>query len=231
MFTEPEILLVGAVAAVGVLHTMAPDHWLPITVIARQRGWSKRETAHAAVQAGVGHVLSTLAIAAAVWIVGATLAARFGALIDTLSSIALIAFGLWIAISSWRETHHHADRHHGHRLSQAHEAPHCHSNAMGDITDKHQQRSRATLLLILGSSPMVEGIPAFFAASRYGAGLIGVMAGVFAVSTIATYALLCVFSTAGLQQLRFGAFERYGEVLSVAAIAAVGLVFWFWHFK
>jgi hypothetical protein len=37
----PELLLVGAVATVGVLHTMVPDHWVPITLITRQRGWSK----------------------------------------------------------------------------------------------------------------------------------------------------------------------------------------------
>ena len=36
-------LLIGAVAAVGILHTLVPDHWFPITVLARQRGWSKSE--------------------------------------------------------------------------------------------------------------------------------------------------------------------------------------------
>ena len=44
--------------------------------------------------------------------------------------------------------------------------------------------SRTALLLILGSSPMVEGIPAFFAASRYGVALLVLMAVVFAASTI-----------------------------------------------
>ena len=83
-------------------------------------------------------------------------------------------------------------------------------------------------MLILGSSPMVEGIPAFFAAGKYGIGLIAVMAAVFAVSTIATYLLLCVYSTAGLQRVRFGAFERYGEVMSGAFIALVGVAFWIW---
>jgi hypothetical protein len=63
----PELLLVAAVATtVGVLHTMVPDHWVPITLIARQRGWSKSETALAALQAGIGHVLSTLLIASIV---------------------------------------------------------------------------------------------------------------------------------------------------------------------
>ncbi|HEX3882288.1 MAG TPA: hypothetical protein VHW66_06490 [Stellaceae bacterium] len=35
------------------------------------------------------------------------------------------------------------------------------------------------LLLILGSSPMVEGIPAFFAASRYAGAVIALMADAF----------------------------------------------------
>ncbi|HEY5071164.1 MAG TPA: hypothetical protein VII63_03950, partial [Caulobacteraceae bacterium] len=64
----PQLLLVGAVAGVGVLHTMVPDHWVPITLIARQRGWSRAATARAALVAGTGHVLSTLAIALVVWI-------------------------------------------------------------------------------------------------------------------------------------------------------------------
>jgi hypothetical protein len=88
--------------------------------------------------------------------------------------------------------------------------------------------TKRQLLLILGSSPTIEGIPAFFAAGKYGVGLIAIMAVVFAISTIATYVLLCVYSTAGLQRLRLGTFERYGEVLSGAFIALVGLVFWIW---
>jgi hypothetical protein len=71
-------------------------------------------------------------------------------------------------------------------------------------------------------------VPAFFAAGKYGVGLLAVMAVVFAISTIATYVLLCVYSTAGLQRVRLGAFERYGEVSSGAFIALVGLVFWIW---
>ena len=40
----------------------------------------------------------------------------------------------------------------------------------------HKTTARTALLLILGSSPMVEGIPAFFAAGKYGVGVIGAMA-------------------------------------------------------
>jgi hypothetical protein len=386
-----ELLLIGAVATVGVLHTIVPDHWVPITLIARQRGWSKGETARASLQAGFGHVLSTLLIALAVWLAGVAVAAHFGHLVDTAASIALVAFGAWIAIAAWRElrgqgghghshAHHfahlgageihgpeaqriptdgelvlsiyesgvpprfrvtgvaadairvetrraggkrqvflfanhgtywesveeiaephefdvivtvecggeahafeiqftehnhvHGDDHdhglaHDHGPEPAHDplyAPlrgeaavltryvHIHRHGRGTAhahwhdhlpetahhvaagmeaepplhEHRHKTSGRTALLLILGSSPMVEGIPAFFAAGKYGVGLIIAMSVVFAASTIATYVLLCVCSTAGLQRIRLGAFERYGEVLSGAFIALVGVASWIW---
>lgn len=392
-------LLISAVAAVGVLHTIVPDHWVPITLLARQRGWTRAETARAALQAGTGHAVSTLIIALIVWLAGVAVAERFGHIVDTASSLALVAFGLWIAISAWRDLHSprghghshdlphlyghdrasHADSVHGpelqridtaegaielsifesgvpprfrftgvsadrvltqvrwddgkrqdflfenrgtywesvdeipephqfavglivHHDTHAHRyetrfsehehahAGHAHDHghhyhhnemaaeddplyaplrgetaaltrhihahhhrggsvhahwhdhaqasshavtaAIGNSPPEHDHRHKTTartaLLLILGSSPMVEGIPAFFAAGKYGAGLIAIMAVVFALSTIATYVILCVYSTVGLQHVRFGAFERYGEVLSGAFIALVGLAFWMW---
>jgi nickel/cobalt transporter (NicO) family protein len=385
----PELLLIGAVAAIGILHTMVPDHWVPITLIARQRGWSLAETARAALRAGLGHVLSTLLIALAVWLGGVAVAAHFGHVVDTTASLALVAFGIWVAIAAWRElrgqtghahSHSHnfahlvaggihgpeqktiatdhgelvlsiyeagvpprfrvtgADAHgirietlraigtrqvfllanhgtywesvedipephefdvavtlerggeahafetqfaeHDHHGNYHHRAhgddlgsdpardplyaplrgdtavltrhihihrhgrgmPHthwhdhvpqtAHAVATSTKTDvplhehRHKTSGRTALLVILGSSPMVEGIPVFFAASRHGLGLIVVMSAVFAISTTGTYVLLCVYSTSGLQRVRLGAFERYGELLSGAFIALVGVAFW-----
>ena len=316
----PELLLVGAVAAVGVLHTIVPDHWVPITLIARQRGWTKAETARASLKAGTGHVLSTLAIALVVWFAGVAFAQRFGHYVDLAASLALVGFGGWIAISSLLEMrrsgghghhhHHHSLVPHGsihgpelqevktghgplqlsifedgvppkfrltgsgdtkvslgtvwadgtrqrfemashgtywesldaipepHAFSVTIETGHAHTYTVHFEEHSHDHdseahgkpgtSSRTALLLILGSSPMVEGIPAFFAAGKYGFGLIVIMSLVFAATTIVTYVLLCVYSTAGLQRVSLGPLERYGEVLSGAFIATVGVVFWVW---
>ena len=197
-----ELLLIGAVLAVGVFHTMVPDHWLPIVLMARQRKWSTQKTALAALQAGTGHVVSTLLIAVLFWGAGAAFATRFSGWVETATSVALVGFGLWVAIGAWREMH-----------KQSHDT---------------KTGSRIALLLILGSSPMIEGIPAFFAAGQYGLWLLIIMALVFAAATISTYILFSVYSAKGLKQVRFGRFERYGEIVSGAVIALVGAVFWFW---
>src|SRR5262249_58069209 len=123
---------------------------------------------------------------------------------------------------------------HGHRQGSPHTHWHDHLPETAHLValvegepplhdHRHRMAARTALLVILGSSPMVEGIPAFFAAAKYGVGLILAMAIVFALSTVATYVLLCVYSAAGLQRIRLGAVERYGEVLSRALIALVGL--------
>ncbi|MGH6977143.1 MAG: hypothetical protein ACREED_08970 [Stellaceae bacterium] len=269
--TAPALLLLAAVVAVGVLHTMVPDHWVPITVLARQHGWSRAETARAAAQAGLGHVVSTLVIGAVIWLLGVATAQRFGGVVDMLSSVALIGFGGWFAIAGLLELRHdhgHHHQHHGrdrdhdrehdgehghggdvvrHVHLHRHEGrpPHVHVHAHAFATahpitaaiafdpplhdHSHKATGRGALLLILGSSPMIEGVPAFFAAGKFGAGLIVAMSLLFAASTIATYVVLCTVSTQGLERVRLGPLERYGEVLSGAFIALVGIAFWIWQ--
>jgi putative Mn2+ efflux pump MntP len=70
---------------------------------------------------------------------------------------------------------------------------------------------------------MIEGIPAFLAASPYGVPLLGVMAAVFAASTIVTYVGVSVAGIAGLQRVSLGPLERYGEVASGIFVAIVGI--------
>lgn len=262
--TAPAFLLLAAVVAVGVLHTMVPDHWVPIAMLARQHGWSRAETARAAAQAGFGHVVSTLIIGAVIWLLGVAAAQRFGGIVDTLSSVALIGFGSWFVIAGLREIRHgHDGHHHGHGHGHDHDhthnegvmrhvhlhrhegrSPHVHIHAHALATahaitaavefdpplhdHTHKVTGRGALLLILGSSPMIEGVPAFFAAGKFGVGLIVTMSLLFAASTMATYVVLCTVSAQGLERVRLGALERYGEVLSGGFIALVGLAFWIW---
>ncbi len=249
------ILLIFAVLAVGVLHTLVPDHWVPITLMARQRGWSRIQTARAAAGAGLGHTVSTLVIALVVWTAGVAFAARFAHVVNLVTSVALMAFGGWVAFGAareLREDRQHSGTHddledekqghahlHKHQGNLVHVHWHVHGKddwheVEGNLAlappihdHEHSASARTALLLVLGSSPMVEGIPAFFAAARYGTALIVIMSLVFAASTIATYVGLCVASTSGFQRINLGPLEKYGEVISGLFIAVLGLIFLF----
>lgn len=229
--TIPAGLLVTAVVAVGVLHTLVPDHWLPIALLARQYGWTRRQVLRTAIGAGIGHALSTIALGLVLWGIGEIAEHRFAHAVSIASSLALVAFGAWVMVASMRELrvsaekvghahlHRHADgveHQHWHEHEPGHEQEHAH---------EHNVSRRMAVMLLLGSSPMVEGVPAFFAAARYGAGLLAVMTILFTLSTVATYAVLCVGSSAGTVRISLGPVERYGEVLSGALIASLGIVF------
>lgn len=236
------LLLVVTVGAVGVLHTIVPDHWAPIVVLARQRGWSTIRTARSAALAGFGHVSTTLLLGAMLWIVGASMAVRYAHLVSVASALALLLFGLWIAYGGWKTArdaslHDHGHSHFQHSHMHRHEGGiqhvhwHEHHEANWHMIEsgvaalhvhEHAASGRTALLLILGSSPMLEGIPAFLAASTKGPALLLVMALVFAFSTIATYVLMCAAGARGLQRMSLGPMERYGEVLSGLFVAAVG---------
>ena len=238
------LLLLVTVAAVGVLHTIVPDHWAPIVILARQQGWSLARTARAAALGGLGHVTSTLLLGALLWVAGAVLAVRYAHLVSIASALALIAFGLWIAFGAWKEMrakhrhdrdrgHSHHEHGHAHRHPGGDEHVHWHEHHEEDWhapergvvavhAHGHPTSGRAALLLILGSSPMVEGIPLFLNASTKGAALLGGMAAVFALSTIFTYVAMCVAGARGLQRTSLGPLEKYGEVSSGLFVAVVG---------
>jgi hypothetical protein len=103
---------------------------------------------------------------------------------------------------------------HDHEAGTAHKVTPATETTPPLHAHEHKTAARKALLLIPGSSPMVEGIPAFFAASRFGVAVIVFMAIVFAVSTIVTYVVLCVYSAAGLQRAKLGPLERYREVFT-----------------
>jgi len=203
-------LLLVAVAVIGVLHTLVPDHWAPIALLARQQGWTRRHTALTAAGAGLGHTLSTLAIGAVAWLVGVAAAQRYGHYVNIASGLALIAFGLWIAISSLREA----------REPEA--------ELESEVAAEAKKIATSTsIMLVIGSSPSVEALPTFFAAAKYGIYAELALAIVFTATTIGTYVATCLLSAAGLERLRIGPLERYGEVISGAFVALVGAVFLF----
>ncbi len=63
MWAESSWVLVVIAFWIGALHTLAPDHWVPLSLLSWQRGWGSRKTRWSALQLFGSHVLMGLLFA------------------------------------------------------------------------------------------------------------------------------------------------------------------------
>jgi hypothetical protein len=197
-------------ATVGALHSIAPDHWLPFTAVARARGWSPARTARVTLLCGFGHVSVSVVLGLLALALGREVLEAFGARLESVAGILLIGFGLVYGL--WGLRRAAGQRLHGHS--------HSHFDHVHDP-------SRATVLgmfLLFSADPCVRLIPIILAAAPLGRpGLIAIIM-VYEVATLGAMAALVLVSRAGVvRALQAPWLDRYGDALAGATIVATGI--------
>lgn len=102
MHSTSIFLLLGAAAVVAILHSILPDHWVPLAVVARTQRWSLLRTARVSAMASAGHVITSLVLGGIIALIGL----QFQREIDTqqghIIGIVLVLTGLGFLIwDSW----------------------------------------------------------------------------------------------------------------------------------
>ncbi len=70
MHLGPLLLLMVGAAAVGVVHSVLPDHWVPLAVVARTERWSLWRVGRVSALAAGGHVLTSIVLGGVIALVG-----------------------------------------------------------------------------------------------------------------------------------------------------------------
>ncbi len=97
--------IVVSAVLIAVLHSLAPDHYLPYTVLGRARNWTVRNILLLSLLAGTFHVSSSVGIGYAL-ILGIDLLG-FAETLEAFSSPLLIFIGLGYAVVSLLKPHRH----------------------------------------------------------------------------------------------------------------------------
>ena len=123
-------LLVIAAGVVGFVHSILPDHWVPLAVVGRTQRWSLFRVGRISALAAAGHVLASLVLAGVIALIGL----RFQKAIETqqghIVGGVLVLTGVGFLL--WGLTGHgHA---HGHENGDSHEV---HDNDDGHDHDAH----------------------------------------------------------------------------------------------
>jgi nickel/cobalt exporter len=198
-----------AAATVGVLHTLAPDHWLPIAAVARARNWNQQRTARVAFLCGFGHVTVSVALGLLALFSGTAIVESFGARSASVAGVLLVGFG--VAYTLWGMRHWVRDKLHGHG--------HAHAGHVHDPSKK----TVWMLFLIYCADPCIAVIPIIFAAAPLSLPTTLLIVVVYEVATIATMVGLTVAARAGATALRGKWVERYGDSAAGALIAVTGI--------
>jgi hypothetical protein len=134
MHLGPIVLLLLAAVAVAFVHSILPDHWVPLAVVGRTQHWSLGRVARVSALASGGHVLASLLLAGLIALVGLRfqrqLEAQQGHVVGAVLVLAGLAFLAWGLIDRARGGDHNGHGHHEH-------GPHGHSHDEHDH-DPHE---------------------------------------------------------------------------------------------
>ena len=198
--------LAFAAASVGSLHSLAPDHWVPFTALARARGWTRGRTARVTLLCGFGHVTVSVALGLAGLWVGSAVMQSLGRRMESVAGILLVGFGF--AYGAW-----------GLRGVVLRRLPsHAHPHGAGS------RLTAWTLFLLFCADPCVAVVPIVFAAAPLGPwGAAGVVV-VYETATLGTMVAMVLLAQAGVAGLRARWVDRYGDSAAGGLIAATGLL-------
>jgi nickel/cobalt transporter (NicO) family protein len=221
-------LLLIAAGTVGFLHSILPDHWVPLAVIARTQRWTIFHTARISLLASIGHVLTSIILGGIIALIGLQFRHTFEAQQGHIVGVVLVLTGIGFAV--WGLTGH---GHHEHRTEDHHDA--ADHEFLGVLTgasgheksaDDRSFVTRAASIAVpfgAAASPDLTILPVFLAASAVGTGtVIGVLA-IFSAVTLSTFVLLTVAATVAGYQVKGEWLEENGNTITALVLIAIGI--------
>jgi len=213
--------LIAAAAGVGFGHAIMPDHWVPLAVLGRTRGYPLARIARLSSLAGVAHVLVSLLLGAVIVAIGLQFRSTIATAQDAIVGSVLIATGIAFAAVEL------SGRGHSHRHDHDHAGPH--RNEHGSMhTHSHHLHGRvqglARIIVPFGAaaSPDLTILPVFLAAATAGAGTAVGSLVAFAAVTITTIVAFTLLATFGGYQLRGRWLDQWGNATTAAILLIIG---------
>ncbi|GAC1401034.1 MAG: hypothetical protein NVSMB49_14580 [Ktedonobacteraceae bacterium] len=254
MHTPSLILLLGAAATVAILHSILPDHWVPLAVVARTQRWSIRRVARVSALASVGHVVASLILGGIVALIGLqfqrALDTQQGHIVGGILILTGIGFLLWGLVGGGHGHNHSAEGHtHDHSFVQGHthaeeheqsehnhdhgehrhDHPHDNEVVRGTKKSASQQTFAGRLAAIavpfgVAASPDLTILPVALAASAVGGAAVVGVLGIFAALTIGTFMGLTVLTTLAGYQMKGAWLENNANTITSLVLIAIGVV-------
>lgn len=231
-------LLLIAAGTVGFLHSILPDHWVPLAVVARTQRWSIFHTARISLLASIGHVLTSIILGGIIALVGLQFRSAFetqqGHIVGVVLVLTGIGFLVW-GLSDHGHHHHdhgHPDDHgndhiheHDHEPDHDDDHAHLHEHGAHPAPEGALLRRFAGIAVPFGAaaSPDLTILPVFLAASAVGLGTVVGVLTTFSLVTLATFVVLTVLATLAGYQIKGEWLEKNGNTITAIVLIGIGI--------
>ena len=221
---DPTLILMVSAAISAILHTLVPDHEIPLAMIGRTQNWSLKKMAGVTLIAGVIHISVSMAIGAVALIASTALSQLIANSTQQISGLLLIAFGSIYASVSWkRKKGGHSHSHGNNQVDPSHKNIHSeHQHTSSD--NKPKVGWGAWIVAIVGIAPCFTLIPVLIAAVPYGATTTLLVMTSYAIATIGMMVILTSIAFKTIQYVsKLHKIEKHMEILAGLVILIVGI--------
>ena len=219
------VMLTISAALAAILHTLVPDHEIPLAMIGRAQNWTVKKMAGITLIAGAIHISVSMGIGVIALIASVTLSQFVANSAQQISGFLLIVFGIAYAFFSWRRkrgghSHSHPHSHVEHRVVHAsHE-----TKIEKDGTKESTVSWGAWIVAIVGIAPCFTLIPVLVAAVPYGVTTTLLVMLSYAIATIGMMVILTSIALKAIEYVtRLTRIEKHMEILAGVVIFAVGV--------
>jgi len=222
---DSTVMLMISAALAAILHTLVPDHEIPLAMIGRAQNWTVKKMAGITLIAGAIHISVSMGIGVIALIASVTLSQFVANSAQQISGFLLIVFGIAYAFFSWRRkrgghSHSHPHSHVEHRVVHAsHE-----TKIEKDGTKESTVSWGAWIVAIVGIAPCFTLIPVLVAAVPYGVTTTLLVMLSYAIATIGMMVILTSIALKAIEYVtRLTRIEKHMEILAGVVIFAVGV--------
>lgn len=97
------LLILSAAIVLAVLHMVAPDHWIPLTVVSKKFNYSSSKTYETALLIGILHSAASVTLAVVAYFIGELLVKNSLHFLYLSSVILLIIVGIYFIVNGYFE--------------------------------------------------------------------------------------------------------------------------------
>ncbi len=205
---QPQHLsIVLALFIVTLAHTVEPHHWLPFALVGRGQNWSMSKTLAITALSGLGKSLVSVGLGIGVVFLGLQITKylEYG---EVLAGGMLLLMGLGFIIFAKRHNH----------------------NIDSSSTNLSDKTAIVSLFTLAISSPCVEPLPIFLAASTFEWPLLLLMAATLTLANLIGIVFLTALAYKGTQVLRLKWLEMYEKYILGVVLILIGMALISYHF-